>query len=517
MKKIMSLIILFSLSAFAGGEDRLRELVKKDVASKLNGGSGLNESDKKEYNRLSEEIGLIKATQITNEVMTGVMQNGGQSKQVASKKAQSPAALPEILVSSQKSGALPQKYPVSHQQSSVSSNSIPKELPPKKEVQATESKSEMPPITVVINQGAPQQILDEAKKVEPTQKLSSDDSESQNLYPQISKDTEKQLMKNYKAVADNSLKELEELKVAEKQNVDTPSGDQIYTPSPTGTGINSPGFSVERDSTAILHKPVSVNDSVNIDMCIAYGAAINFDESIKTTIGRVQSTDDKYFRFQETPNKRGVYVSLIKPVPKDGIWLSSLMLYRKDNDLIYLVNLRGRPCPDGLINFPKVVYLSEKKDRSARLDDKYKMADAEVLTPEDTIISVSKGYDRTNDYGAIVYDMVASAGSTVVTMGVEVQNTTSPDDAEFRVLDFHQVTPLKTSSRFLELQSKKASEQRKQNVQRFNLTVEINKDYMLRRRYIYLMYINNKKKNYEYIMVDTAKFMKSLKDREFDL
>jgi len=512
MKKIIAFAILFSFNAFAGSEDLLRELVKKDIASKLSGGNGLNNSDKKEYNRLSDEIGVIRATQITNEAMTGIAQRNNQLKPSDIKKTQ-PNIVPEVLISSQKPGALPQKVSTSTQSPQ---SLIPKELP-KKDTPLNETRTEMPPITVVINQGSPQPPQNEGKKNDLITKEKSDESEPQAIYPQISKDTEKQLMKNYKTVAEDSIKELEQLKSTDNANAEIPVGDQIYTPSPTGTGINSPGFSVDRDSTAILRKSVSVNDSVNIDMCIAYGAAISLDESIKTTLGRVTITDDRYFKFVETPNKRGVYVSLTKPVPKDGIWLSSLMLYRKDNDLIYLINLRGRPCPDGLINFPKVVYLSEKKDRNSRLDDKYKMADAEILTPEDTIISVSKGFDRTNDYEAVVYDMVASAGSSVVTMGVEIQSITDPSDAEFRVLDFHQVTPLKTSSRFLELQSKKASEQRNQKVQRFNLTIEINKDYMLRRRYIYLMYINNKKKNYEYMMVDTAKFMKSLKDREFDL
>jgi len=384
MKKFMILALLFSLNSFAGNEDRLRDLIKKDVASKIAGGKGLNDSDKKEYNRLSEEVGLIKSSQMTNEVMSGVSQSKPSSFQSGAPS----KSIPEILISSPTFGGLPQRMNATITKPTDSAALKDKQ---KKDAAPSESKNEMPPITVVINQGPSQNPMqpEDQKKTDALAAAKIEEKSSQ-LFPQISKETEKELMKNYKAVAEKSANEPEQVAMTGRKSIETPAGEQIYTPSPIGTGINSPGFTVDRDSMAILHKPVSVNDSINIDMCIAYGAAINFEESIKTTIGRVQSTDDKYFRFQETPNKRGVYVSLIKPVPKDGIWLSSLMLYRKDNDLIYLINLRGRPCPEGVINFPKVVYLSEKKDRSSRLDEKYKMADMEVLTPEDTIISVSR-------------------------------------------------------------------------------------------------------------------------------
>lgn len=536
MKSIVVILLSICTSfAFAKSEDRLKELVRKDVISKLHSGKGLSASEKKEYDDLSDELGLMVTSQLTSEVMTEIQKQNTPSSLKTEQVAQTQPDLQKML--SPKPVAVAQASQALKSQSSsapaapqVQAQPEAAKALPEKKAPATEVKPESAPnITVVINQPGAQPIVTTTTGQSPDAQatgaaLSPNQSslekkpeapkpEKDPLTPYINKETEKKMLKAYREAANKSLEEPEFSSKKPSSN----HGDQIYTPSPVGGGIARPGFVVQRDSTSIVTYAVSVNDSVTIETCVADGVSINLDESIKTKIQNVIISDDKFFTYKTLENKRGVFVRLMKPVPEGGTWLASLRLYRAEDDKAYLINLVGLPCPTGVIRFPKQVYLTEKVNRNARIDDKYKLGDTEVLTPEDTIIAASYGYDTTDAYGVKVYDMVASAGAKVVSLGVEINGLTEPDDSEFKVLDYHQITQIKTTYRYLELQSKKATNTRGQKVQRFNLTVSVDKDYILTRKYIYLMLINNKKKNYEYVRVDLAEYMRSLKERGFDL
>lgn len=553
MKKVAILILSLIVSvAFAKPEDRLRELVKKDVLSKMQGGKGLSESEKKEYDTLSDEVGIYTTVEISNQVM-GEIQKDNAPK--SAPKAEAQASKPKVDTS--EINALLSPKPVAkavasnHETKTTKQAETPAKVAtpapvvmqtpaptpakalPEKTVVTNDSKPETPNITVVINQPGAQPLVSttmgqtpEAQASgaasNPNQKpVATKDGEKDKpekdtvSNPLINKDAEKRMLKAYKDAATSAMAE-SELPAVTKPGLPI-QGDQIYTPSPVGQGVTRPGFAVNRDSTSIVTYPVSVYDAVNIYTCVADGVGINLDESIKSKFQDVFTGDDKYFTYRVQNNRRGVFVRLKRPVPEGGSWVSSLRLYRDEDDKAYIINLIGVPCPADILRFPKQVYLTEKINRAARLDDKLKLADNEVLTPEDTIIAASNGFDSTDIYKIQVYDMVASSGAKAITLGVELDSLTDQDDGEFKVLDYHQITQIKTEFRYLDLQSKKASGIRGKKVQRFNLTVRVDKDYILGRKYIYLMYINKKKKNYEYVRIDLAQYMKSLKDRGFDL
>jgi hypothetical protein len=299
--------------------------------------------------------------------------------------------------------------------------------------------------------------------------------------------------------------------VETKTSAESKSG-AIYDPVPNEPGVKQNGFVVDRDSQTIITKRVGTKDAITIKMCIAYGVSIILDESIDTELQRILLDDKIFFDAQDFDNKRGVFVRLKKPIPDGSRWESAIRLVRKSDDRTYLVNLVGVGCPEGNIDFPKVVYLKEKFDvLSAR--------QSEVMAPEDKIIEVSQGLPRKNLHEVKVYDMVASPGSDWVVFGVEIQKATisKPDKIEFAALDNLQINKLNVKAEYMKLQSDKSTELRGESTYRFKIMMAIDKSYIFKNRFVHLVYLNKETKHYQYIQIDTLQYFKSLKERGFDL
>jgi hypothetical protein len=286
----------------------------------------------------------------------------------------------------------------------------------------------------------------------------------------------------------------------------------IYDPVPSDPGVKQNGFVVDRDSTTIITKRVGTKDAVTIKMCIAYGVSIILDDSIDTELQRVILDDKVFFDALEFENHRGVYARLVKPIPEGSRWESAIRLVRKSDDRTYLVNLVGVSCPEGVVEYPKVVYLKEKYDVLAAKQN-------DINTPEDMIIEVSQGLPRKNLHDVQVYDMVASPGADSVLFGIEIQNAqiSKPEKIEFAALDNLQINKISTKTTYMKLQSDKSTELRGSQSYRFKVMMGVDKSYILKNRYVHLVYINKETKHYQYIQIDVMKYFKSLKDRGFDL
>lgn len=510
MKTICNIIIiLFTLPAIASPE-RLRELVKKDTMMKVSGAQGLNPSEKKELEAIQEKLGVIESAQITNEVMTSLQYGGSLIKPVKTLSAPvqpSNSTVSQIIQPVKKEG--------------IKVIQAPKAQDPKAAATDLTAQTGTPNITININPNSGEaQVVDPNSpqaKAPPVKDVVPKAEGEKSSKVVIPKKLEDQMLKNYKdLINDVSQKEASDEEILSK----SPKyivNDDPYRPSPVGRGVANPSFKVERDSSSIITYQVNYTDAITIRNCVADGVSILFGDSIKTTISKHIAGDDKYFAINVIPGDRGVSARLLKPIGENDAWYSSVQIFRKDDGKAYLVNLVGLPCTKDVLRFPKVVYLEERANRTNRADDTLKLSDSEVLTPRDKIILESKGYRESNSLGLVVEDMVASAGADVVSMSVQADKVTSESEIEFKILDFHQVSLIKTTAKFLELHSKVHSERLGKNVLRWNATVSLKKDYMLRRRYIYLMMLNHKNKQYQYIQVDTAEKLLDLKKREYDL
>lgn len=310
------------------------------------------------------------------------------------------------------------------------------------------------------------------------------------------------------------LKTIDESKSGEAGNI-----RDTYVPAPVEVSGYYEGVKIDRDSSKVMTVRLSIKDSMTLRLCFSAGLSILLDDDVDTDLQRVLIDDRIFFDAQEFENKRGVYVRLKQPIPENSTWESALHLVRKKDDKEYLINLiavsQGSPgCPKtGTVKFPKVIYI---KDKSSALT-----ANAKVLTPEDAIIEYSEGLPRLNRNNIFVYDILASAGSEYTVFGVEV---TYPEvrkleagKPKFIVLDHLQVNKLNATATHLQLQSKTASEKKGQVVERYNISIEINKSYVVNRRYLHIMYVDPSYNHYQYIRLDTLKLFLSLKKRGFDI
>ena len=303
-----------------------------------------------------------------------------------------------------------------------------------------------------------------------------------------------------------SVEELVKKKKAKKVN-------KIYQPAPVVKDSLRTGYLVERDSTKIQTVKMAHDDVLNIKMCFSAAVTIGLDENFQDELQRVVIDDNAYFEAVQFENNRGVLVRLKDKVAENSHWESALRLVTKSNDKTFLINLLGVSCPKkGANPFPKVYYIKEKYGLLS--------PQSKVLTPEDTIIEASEGLPRKNKHGIRVYDMVASSNSNWVVFGVELQyQEVNSDEAKvaMKMLDNFQVNQVPIKYDFLELQSQKASQFYGKPALRFKLSVNIDKDYVIKSRYVYLMVLDKTSGHYQYKMIDLLPYYTSLKRRGFNL
>lgn len=289
--------------------------------------------------------------------------------------------------------------------------------------------------------------------------------------------------------------------------------NKIYQPAPVTNQANDLGFLVERDSPKIQDVSMAHGDVLHIRMCFSGAVTIALDESYGDELQRTIIDDNSYFEAIQFQNNKGVLVRLKDRIPDNNHWESALRLVTKSNDKTFLINLLAVSCPKTGVNpYPKVYYIKEKFGLLS--------PQSKILTPEDTIIEASEGLPRKNTHGIRVYDMVASANSDWVVFGVEVQYQQSKSTEAklaMKVLDNLQVNQIPIKYDFLELQSKKSSEYYGKPALRFKLSVNINKDYVIKSRYVYLMILDKSSGHYQYKMIDLLPYFSSLKKRGFNL
>lgn len=370
------------------------------------------------------------------------------------------------------------------------------------------SNSENPPMNQVPLKQS--QVLEsgmkkpEMKKQEPAAAQPKADSGPMKL----TKEESELLKKRFRPLKDRPdiLSEIEE---------DKKELNPVYTPSQARNKTND-GYVIERDSTKVVTKKVSVYDSINLRICFNAGAQIVLDEDISSTLQTIILDDKIFFDAISFDNNRGTYVRLKQPVPEGMYWESSVRMVRKDDDKTYLVNLIALPCPAGAYPFPKVVYL---KNKFAMISKNTK-----VMTPENTIIGLSNGFPRVQNSIIRVRDMVASSGSEWVTFNVEMQfpkrkSTSFDKDIEsyFKFLDHLQVSQLGFKVEYLPTQSEFVTKARNVPTMRFEIKVNIDKNYIVNNQFIYLMFVDKEEKYYQYVKIDTLPYFLSLKNRGFEL
>lgn len=286
----------------------------------------------------------------------------------------------------------------------------------------------------------------------------------------------------------------------------------IYIPAPVEEG-DQDGVLLERDSSKVVTRRMGHNDTMNVKMCFSAGLSIALDQDIQDEFQRIILDDKIFFDAQEFENHRGVYVRLKRQIPEGKHWESAIRLVRKSDDKTYLINLIGVPCPaSGMTPFPKAIYI---RDHVGLMQ-----ANNKVLTPEDTIISMSKGLPRIQQNRIRIYDMVASSGSNWVVFGVEVQYPNASKKTavpKMVILDNLQVNQIPSKLEYLPVHSRKATDARGVSTLRFKLTVNINKNYVLKSRYIHVMFLDEEAGHYQYVRVDTLPYFLSLIRRGFEL
>lgn len=307
----------------------------------------------------------------------------------------------------------------------------------------------------------------------------------------------------------------------------TDSANKVYDPAPTHYK-KSPlqkeesvreAFQLERDSQLILHQYISYKDAFTVQICFTNGLTLTFDDTVETTIQAAIADDQDYIGAVVAENKRGAYIHLKQPVPDGSYWETAVRLVRKSDDKTYLINVLARSCPKGELNpFPRVIYLKDKDNSQPVISKKNN-----ILTPQDTILTKSLGFPKTNTKRIRFYDMVASSGSDWVVFGIEIQVPNGSKEIkdlsklQFSFLDNFQINGISSKVEFLPTPSEVRTSYVGVSTLRFKATVNISKQYIMNDRYLHFMLVDTDEKTYQYTRIDVLPYFKSLIKRGMDL
>jgi hypothetical protein len=313
---------------------------------------------------------------------------------------------------------------------------------------------------------------------------------------------------------------------------------KIYEPAPkVGQDFENKGYQVDRDSDLISEESISTGDILNIRFCRNSPVQFNLDKNFKDKMQEaiVDNTDD--FEAKPFLNKTSVYVKFKERPGKNQVFETTLRMIMESDDSTYVIKLFGEACPSrGASDYPVVYKLKKTSSKSLTFDDN------NLMTPEDKILTLSKGLPRKNGYNLIQFrDMQTSSNSDVFVFSLEIQYRDYPDYVNVKgksvlnkpqepivyVLDNLQMNLKKNKLSYLSgateaiLKYKEKREEIKsngmKNLERYSFYVNISKKWMRKSRYIYVMLIFPETKHYEYVMIDLYEYFKSLKERELKI
>lgn len=304
---------------------------------------------------------------------------------------------------------------------------------------------------------------------------------------------------------------LEQLKKRAMKNKGKKKKKAIYEPAPLPSKNGYTGYELKRGTPTIIEEFLTVKDEMKVKMCLFSGLDIVFDSDSQDTIQRIILDDQIFFGQQVMGNNKGVHVQLIRPIMEDeGYVETTLRIYRAKDDMPYIINLLGVPCPnEGLVKFPKLIVLKEKNPGI--------FPNKRVRPPEDTIIEESYGYKPKYQNKIRVYDMIVDSASDWVVFGVELQlkDNRKKLDGEFKILDSLQINQMQSYVEELRFPSIKATNLYQVPTKRFNIKVKMDKEYMMRRRYVHLMFIDHDTKSYQYFRINTMLWLTEAIKRGF--
>lgn len=313
---------------------------------------------------------------------------------------------------------------------------------------------------------------------------------------------------------------------------------KIYEPAPKmGEDFETKGYQVDRDSNLINEEDISTGDILHVSFCRNNPVQFNLDKNFKDKMQEVILDNPDDFESKVFLNKTAVYVKFKESPSKKQVFETTLRMIMESDDSTYIIKLFGETCPKTQSSpYPVVYKLKKIASKSLNFEDE------NIMTPEDKILTLSKGLPKKNGYNKINFrSMITSSNSDVFVFGLEIQYREYPDYKEVNgkltldrpqeptvyVLDNLQMNLKKNRLSYLHGATEgilKFKEKRDEissngmkNVERYSLYLNINKKWMRKSRYIYVMLIFPETKHYEYVFIDLFKYFKDLKDRDLKI
>lgn len=310
---------------------------------------------------------------------------------------------------------------------------------------------------------------------------------------------------------------------------------KIYKPAPkVGNDFELKGYDIERDSDLILEETLSKNDILNVSFCRNSPVQFNLDKNFKDKMQQAIVDNTSDFEAKPFLNKKAVYVKFKESPSKNQVFETTLRLVMESNDVTYFIKLFAEKCPSkGASPYPIAYNLKKQGSKSLTFEDE------NLMTPEDKILMLSEGLPRKNGFNKISFrDMKTSSNSDVYVFSLEIQYRDYPktlklDDKSVQprprqpmihVLDNFQMNLKKNKLRYLPSVTKailnfkekreELAENNMKGLERYSFYVNIDKKWMRKSRYIYVMLKFPDTKHYEYYMIDLYEYFKKLKDRE---
>lgn len=275
---------------------------------------------------------------------------------------------------------------------------------------------------------------------------------------------------------------------------------------------------VYRDTNRIISLKMSPNDEVNIKFCYKAPVMIEFGETIRSKIERIEMSNRKVIDSKMLKGNRSVLVSMIESIEKltetegkessiGGSWETRMWVERSSDKQDYVFNLIGEKCPlNGKMKYPSKVIIEDREGNNSK--------DNKLLIPTDYITELTKNTLRDNTRNGFKANGMATLPNSIwhsISVSLSFKelpiNIRKKDEnyyvkmPKFIVLDSNKEFEIQHKLEHLNYSSKRETQERKIPVSRYNLKLQITKKYIYEKKYIYVIVLFEDEEYHQFVKI----------------
>lgn len=286
---------------------------------------------------------------------------------------------------------------------------------------------------------------------------------------------------------------------------------------------------VYNDNNRIVRLKMSVNDVLTTKFCYKSPVMIEFGNSVRTKIERVQISNRKIVDAQMLKGNRDLLISMVTSIEDlakedeailNSAWETTVWVERASDKEDYVFKFIAERCPsNGIMPYPSKIIVEERTGTSSPDDNLLISSDYITELTKNTERRNGRNYFKVNGFdsrpNSIWHSMSVSIGYKNLPKSIKkVDGRHMIKKPKFIVLDSNKQFEIKNSSNFLKYSSKKETDVTGVPTSRYNMMLQLTKKYMFEKKFVYMIVLYEDEDYHQFIKVPIYDLYKKFMEKK---